>query len=94
MDDEGIERLAQYIVRAPISQKRMIYIPAQESPDGTANVVYEGKTSRVDETFTALDWLARLVTHIPSKGEQMVRYYGYYSNKSRGITKKDELTNS
>ena len=90
-DDAGIERLSQYIVRAPISQERMIYMPAQESPDGTAKVVYDGKTSRVDETFTALDWLARLVTHIPNKGEQMVRYYGYYSNKSRGIRKKDEL---
>jgi hypothetical protein len=25
--------------------------------------------------FDALDWLAQLVTHIPNKGEQMVRYY-------------------
>ena len=55
---------------------------------------YEGKTSRVDETFTALDWLARLLTHIPNKGEQMVRYYGHYSNKSRGVRKKDELVNN
>lgn len=38
----------------------------------------------------ALDWLARLVTHIPNKGEQLVRYYGYYSNKSRGMRKKTE----
>lgn len=81
----------------------MTYIPEQESPDGVAKVVYEGKTSGVDETFTALDWagrrqglllahasrLARLVTHIPGKGEQMVRYYGYYSNKSRGMRKKE-----
>ena len=54
-----------------------------------AKVVYEGKISGVDETFTALDWLAGLVTHIPGKGEQMVRYYGYYSNKSRGMRKKE-----
>ena len=26
--------------------------------------------------------------HIPNRGKQMVRYYGYYSNKSRGIRKK------
>ncbi|MCP3896476.1 MAG: hypothetical protein GY683_01155 [Moraxella sp.] len=32
--------------------------------------------------------MAQLVTHIPNKGEQMVRYYGYYSNKSRGMRKK------
>jgi len=88
-DDEGTERLARYIVRAPFSQERMTYIQEHESPDRVAKVVYEGKTSGVDETFTALDWLARLVIHIPGKGEQMVRYYGYYSNKSRGMRKKE-----
>ena len=35
-----------------------------------------------------MDWLAQLVTHIPGKGEQMIRYYGFYSNKSRGLRKK------
>ena len=27
-------------------------------------------------------------THIPNRGEQMVRYYGFYSNKSRELRKK------
>ena len=103
-DDEGLERLEQYIVHALFSQERMTYIPGQKSPNGMTKVVYEGKTSMVDETFTALDWavrrlclllahvsrLARLVTHIPGKGEQMVRYYGYYSNKPRGMRKKED----
>ena len=31
---------------------------------------------------------AQLVTHIPNKGGQMVRYYGSCSNKSRGMRKK------
>ena len=39
---------------------------------GVAQVIYTGKNSRVKEQFTALDWLARLVTHIPGKGEQLV----------------------
>ena len=43
---------------------------------------------RSTKTFDALDWLAQLATHIPNKGEQMVRYYGYYSSKSRGLRKK------
>ncbi len=29
------------------------------------------------KTFDALDWLAQLVSHIPTKGEQMVRYGVY-----------------
>ncbi|MDD5487134.1 MAG: transposase [Dehalococcoidales bacterium] len=92
-DQEGIERLAQYIVRAPIAQERLFYIPASESNDGVARVIYKGKNSGVRETFVALDWLARLVTHIPNRGEQLVRYYGYYSNKSRGMRKKTETDN-
>ncbi len=43
------------------------------------------------KTFLALDWLAQLVTHIPNKGEQLVRYYSYYSNKLRGMRKKAAL---
>nr|WP_255405167.1 transposase [Thermoanaerobacterium sp. RBIITD] len=88
-DQEGIERLAQYIVRAPISQERLLYIPASESNDCVARVIYKGKNSGVRKTFVALDWLARLVTHIPNRGEQLVRYYGYYSNKSGGMRKKN-----
>ena len=37
-----------------------------------------------------MDWLAHLITHIPNKGEQLVRYYGYYSNKARGMRKKTD----
>ena len=87
-NSEGLERLAQYIVRAPISQERMIYIPAVETKDGVARVIYRSKDGKSSKTFTAMDWLAQLVTHIPNKGEQLVRYYGYYSNKSRGLRKK------
>ena len=66
----------------------MTYIAAQDSLDGIAKVVYESKDGKTSKTFEALDWLAQLVTHIPNKGEQMVRYYGFYSNKSRGLRKK------
>jgi hypothetical protein len=60
------------------------FIFSDDSSDGTAKVVYESKDGRTQKTFDALDWLALLTTHIPNKNEQMVRYYGYYSNKSRG----------
>jgi hypothetical protein len=93
-DEEGLEHLAHYIIRAPISQERMIYIAASETPGGIAKVIYTGKNSRVREQFTALDWLARLVTHIPNKGEQLIRYYGFYSNKVRGVRKKAEAVNT
>jgi hypothetical protein len=36
------------------------------------------------KVFTALEWLTAMCSHIPNRGEQMVRYYGYYNNVSRG----------
>jgi hypothetical protein len=80
--------LARYIIRACFSQERMTYIPVKDTLDGQAKVIYRSKDGRASKTFEALDWLAQLVTHVPNKGEQMVRYYGYYSNKSRGMRKK------
>jgi hypothetical protein len=52
-------------------------------------VIYESKDGKTKKTFDALDWLALLTTHIPNRGEQMVRYYGYYSNKSLSMRKKE-----
>jgi hypothetical protein len=66
----------------------MTYVAANNSSDGVSKVIYQSKDGRSTKTFDALDWLAQLSTHIPNRGEQMVRYYGYYSNKSRGLRKK------
>jgi hypothetical protein len=32
-----------------------------------------------------------MCSHIPDRGEQMVRYYGYYSNVSRGLLQKKNV---
>ena len=53
-NQEGLEKLAQYIIRAPLSQERLLYIPASEVPDGIARVIYRGKNSSVRESFMAL----------------------------------------
>ncbi|MBC8387962.1 MAG: transposase, partial [Actinobacteria bacterium] len=34
--------------------------------------------------------MAALVSHIPDRGGQTVRYYGFYSNATRGRLKKEE----
>ena len=53
----------------------MLYIPAGKSADGVAKVVYASKDGKTEQTFDALDWLARIVVHIPNKYEQSVRYF-------------------
>jgi hypothetical protein len=47
------------------------------------------KNAKTTKTFDALDWLAQWVAHIPNKSESAgARYYGFYSNKLRGLRKK------
>jgi len=87
-DKAGLGNLARYIIRACFSQERLVYIPAEKSDDGVAKVIYTSKDRKSRKVFNALDWLARLVTHIPGRYEHTVRYYGYFSNKSRGMRKK------
>ena len=64
------------------SQERLRY-DAQ-----SATVGYKGKDGRRQKSFDALEWLAAMCSHVPNKGEHMVRYYGYYSNVSRGKRQK------
>ena len=87
-NEEGLENLARYIIRASFSSERMIYIPASKTKTGAAKVIYESKSDTSSKTFEALDWLVQLTTHIPNRGEQMVRYYGYCSNKMCGMRRK------
>ena len=66
----------------PYSQERMTYIPEE------SKVIYQSKDGKEEKIFDALEWLVAMCSHVPNKGEQMVRYYGFYSNVSRGKRKK------
>jgi len=50
-------------------------------------IVMEKKGEKI---FDALEWLAAMCSHVPNKGEQMVRYYGHYSNVARSKRKKQD----
>ena len=55
-----------------------------------SKVVYQSKDGKSEKVFDALECLYAMTSHVPNKGEQMVRYYGYYSNVARGNRKKAE----
>ena len=40
------------------------------------------------QILSPLEFLAEFTQHIPPKGSHLVRYYGWYSNKSRGMRRK------
>ncbi|NQT55132.1 MAG: transposase, partial [Desulfobacteraceae bacterium] len=58
------------IIHASFSQERMTYV-SEES-----KVFYQSKDGKKERVFDALEWLAAMCSHVPNKGEQMVRYYG------------------
>ena len=82
-DAKGRQRLAEYLLRAPFSLQK-IHWNAE-----TKTVIYRSRrswrTKRNFEVFTAADFIAAAIDHIPPKGQQTIRYYGLYSNKSRGL---------
>ena len=63
-NEESLENLARYIIRASFSQERMTYVAAQDTSDRIAKVIYQSKDAKTIKTFDAMDWLAQLVTHI------------------------------
>ena len=83
---EGRRRLAEYLLRAPFSLEKITW------KKETGTVIYRSKrswnTKRNFEVFSAADFLAAAVEHIPPKNQHTVRYYGLYSNKRRGMDAK------
>jgi hypothetical protein len=41
-----------------------------------SKVLYQSKDGKEEKTFEALEWLAAMCSHVPHKGEQMIRYCG------------------
>ena len=88
--------LARYIIRASFSRERMTYLLGKASAKTghreTGHVEYRSKDGSQTKVVDALEWSAAMCFYIPNKGEQMVRYYGDYSNVARGKRKRLTLT--
>ncbi len=85
-DEGGREALAQYIIRNPFAVSKITYNPA------SGMVIYKSKPTpsrskggrRNFQVFSATEFIAAITQHIPEKSFQLVRYYGWYSNRGRG----------
>ena len=99
-DTEGMQRLVSYISRCPFSLARMIKVTdtgqviyrAVKSgcvrfPNPGDERLRQG-VSRNFQVFEPLEFLAEVTQHIPNKGQHLIRYFGWYSNKKRGVRKK------
>jgi len=89
-DEKGRESVAQYILRNPFSLDKMTY------NDTNGMVIYRskmthGRNRKNFNAYTAEEFIAAITQHIPEKSFQMVRYFGWYSNKSRGMRLKQGM---
>ena len=86
---EDLERLAQYIIRNPFAVEKM-----HVKERGKSIIYRSGQNPKIQrnfEVFTPCDFIAAITQHIPDKSFQLVRYYGWYSNKMRGQRDKQAL---
>jgi hypothetical protein len=85
---KAIEDLACYLVRAPFSLQKLVYL------DGQQAVLYRSRMNpslgRNFEAMDLLEWLARLADHIPDPGRHRTHFYSHYANRLRGERPGDE----
>ncbi len=77
--DESNARLfiSSYIDRNPVENDKIKIV------DNTISYQHDS-THLAKAVFDPLEFLATLSAHIPNKYEQTIRYYGYYSARTRG----------
>ena len=80
-DKKTIEDVACYLVRAPLSLKKLVYL------DGQKAVLYRSRMNpslgRNFEAMDPLEWRARMADHIPDTGKHRTHFYGFYASRVR-----------
>jgi hypothetical protein len=76
------QRLARYCARNPVALERLEYDAAARQVRYRSDKA-DGPTAGT-ETVDPLEFLARVMAHVPNKHQVMTRYYGYYANRVRG----------
>jgi hypothetical protein len=80
------ERVGKYMIRPLLSLERLSF----SEKEGRVSYRY-GKGAKDQEKMDYLEFIARVTSHIPDKGQVTVRYYGLYANAHRGKVKKVSL---
>ena len=83
------ERVGKYMLRPILALERLTLL------EGEGKVGYRhGEKGAELETMDYREFIARVTSHIPDKGQVTVRYYGLYANAHRGKVRKASLAPS
>jgi hypothetical protein len=85
-DAKGRAHLVRYSARAPLALSRITYLP-EEGRVCLRSDKADGPTAGT-HSFEPLEFLARLLAHLPRKGDVYIRYYGAYSVRRRAAWRK------
>lgn len=88
-DGKGMENLAQYIIRNTFSLEKLTFNQKSNSVLYRSKMTH-GKNRKNFEVFSPLEFIAAITQHIPEQSFQLVRYYGWYSNRMRGDRKRQQ----
>jgi len=78
--------VGKYMIRPLLSLDRLFL------DERTGQVGYRyGKETEETQAMDYLEFIARVTSHIPDKGQVTVRYYGLYANAHRGKARKASL---
>jgi hypothetical protein len=61
---------------------------SQSAVAAAAEQALRGGPARNFQVFEPLQFIAEVTQHIPEAGQHLIHYYGWYSNKSRGLRKR------
>ena len=88
-DERGLERLARYVIRSPVSLQRLHGLPQ------TKQVFYQvnkGHDQDDSEIIDSMEFVARVLMHVPDFNKPYIHYYGIYSNRSQHKPRKDPVS--
>jgi hypothetical protein len=81
------ERVGKYMIRPVLALERLSFL----EPEGKVGYRY-GQDRAEQEMMDYLEFIARVTSHIPDKGQVFVRYYGLYTNAHRGKVRKASVS--
>ena len=80
-------KLACYLMRSPVNLSRLRYHPP------TQLLLYEPRAGQEvdgEALIEPLEFLARVLIHVPEPNKHLVHFYGVYANRIRASYRRDD----